>query len=189
MKSMSKIIPVFKSLVIISFLFAITLQAYGQEMEQEKLSTIIVGTHIGTSNGDVENGLGSSISIGYVRHFGNKNNFVVGPYFISGAYRALAIPTDISSQSFKTTSLGIESSYNIHFLRLGTGIECNYSRGLINNTGEFRRVSYGGRVYIGFVKGTKKENIQFEFRPADVLFGTESFLQHHVSFLLHFNLR
>lgn len=189
MSHLIKYTALVKKVILSSLLLLYFFQANGQATKKERLSTIILGTHIGSSNGHAENGLGSSISVGYMRHFGKTNNLVIGANFISGAYRALAIPTDISSQTFKSSSLGIELSYNVHFLRLGTGIECNYTRGNISDIGDFSRLSYGGRTYLGFVKSTKKENIQFEFRPADLLFGTGSFLQYHASFLMHFNLR
>jgi hypothetical protein len=189
MRYLRKSARLFYLVILCPFVLIYSLQVKAQENKEKKLSTIILGTHIGTSNGDVENGLGSSISLGFIKHFGENNNFVAGPYFITGAYRALAIPTDISSQTFKTSSLGIESSYNIRFIRIGTGIQCNYTRGLISESGDFNRISYGGRAYLGFVSGTKRENIQFEFRPADVLFGSGSFLQYHISFLIYFNLK
>jgi hypothetical protein len=84
-------------------------------------SSVSMGFGLGFSNGNIKNGLCSNIFIAYQIHFGRKKQFSVGPFVSNGAYRALALPTDISSQSFKSTSLRVNTRDTLNFLTFGLG--------------------------------------------------------------------
>ena len=117
-----------------------------------------------------------------------KKKIQLNPYTTFGSYKAFAIPTDTPEQLFKSTNLGVDTHFHFSFLTLSAGLFTNYTRGMYADDGYFNEFYWGGKAGIGFKSKSKWDQLSYEFRPVNVLFGVD-FLQVYISYNMIIKLK